>query len=398
MALSILNNISALAAENQLSLTQTSLQKTLAQLSSGQRINSGADDAAGLAIANGLQGAISALTQSSQNAATGTGMLQTADGALSQVTALLNRAVTLATEAANGTVTQFGALDSEFTNIKNQIDAIGTGTYYNGTQVFNNAALKVFMSDGAHDLSVTTSVIPTLSAAGIGLGAAATDTVYATANAAANNSVTISGPTTGGPNGGTGSSTVYTFKAAPNAAGQVQLGGNTAQSMAALVAAINGTDGINSANPDVTATLFDNNTIKLTAKDASQVGANYSIATTVGGMGFSTAGGVFSGAGGGVSLSDSTNAGAALTAVNTAIGNVALYRGQLGASINQVQAATNVMNTQVQNLSQSEDSIMAADIPSAVANMTKFNILQQTGMAALSQSNQMQQAVLKLLQ
>jgi flagellin len=389
MALSILNNISALAAENQLSLTQTSLQKTLAQLSSGQRINSGADDAAGLAIANGLQGAISALTQSSQNAATGTGMLQTADGALSQVTSLLNRAVTIATEAANGTVTQFGALDSEFTNIKNEIDAIGSGTFYNGTKVFNNAALSVFMSDGAHNLSVTTANIPNLSSAQIGLGAAATDTVYASANAAANNTFTVTGP---------GGATVYKFVAAPAAAGDVQLGGNVGQSLQALVNAING-DSLNTANADVTATLVDNNTIKLTATDASQVGANYTIATTAAGWGFSNgAAGHFSGAGAGVSLSNSGNASSALTAVNTAIANVALYRGQIGASINQVQAATNVMNTQVQNLSQSEDSIMAADIPSAVANMTKYNILQQTGMAALSQSNQMQQAVLKLLQ
>ena len=98
MAISILNNISAMAAENQINLTQTSLQKTLAELSSGQRINSGSDDAAGLAIANGIQANISALTQSAQNATAGSGMLQVADGALSQVTSLLNRAVTLATE------------------------------------------------------------------------------------------------------------------------------------------------------------------------------------------------------------------------------------------------------------------------------------------------------------
>src|SRR6201997_3837551 len=103
MAISILNNIPSLAAQNQLSITQTSLQKTLEQLSSGKRINSGADDAAGLAIANGLQANTTALNQSVQNANDGVGKLQVADGALSQVTMLLNRAVTLATEAANGT-------------------------------------------------------------------------------------------------------------------------------------------------------------------------------------------------------------------------------------------------------------------------------------------------------
>ena len=97
--ISILNNIASIAAENQLSTTQTELDKTLNELSSGSRINSGADDAAGLAIANGLQANITALTQSAQNANSGVGSLQVADGALAQVTTLLNRAVTLATES-----------------------------------------------------------------------------------------------------------------------------------------------------------------------------------------------------------------------------------------------------------------------------------------------------------
>ena len=104
MSLGLLNNIASIYAQNNLNQTQASLQKTLEQLSSGSRINSGADDAAGLAVANGLEANISALTQSSQNVSQGIGLLQTADGALSQVTNLLNRAVTLSTEAANGTL------------------------------------------------------------------------------------------------------------------------------------------------------------------------------------------------------------------------------------------------------------------------------------------------------
>src|SRR5215471_21834228 len=115
MALSILNNIPSLVAQNQLSITNQNLQKTLFRLSSGSRINSGADDAAGLAIADGLHANISALNQSARNANDGVGQLQVADGALNQVTSLLNRAVTLATEAATGTVgtSQRTALDAE---------------------------------------------------------------------------------------------------------------------------------------------------------------------------------------------------------------------------------------------------------------------------------------------
>ena len=102
MSLGILTNVAATYAENNLNQTQGSLQTVLQQLSSGSRINSGADDAAGLSVADGLHANEAALTQSAQNAQNGVGLLQTADGALSQVTNLLDRATTLATEASNG--------------------------------------------------------------------------------------------------------------------------------------------------------------------------------------------------------------------------------------------------------------------------------------------------------
>jgi flagellin len=77
---------------------------------------------------------------------------------------------------------------------------------------------------------------------------------------------------------------------------------------------------------------------------------------------------------------------------------VAALRGSIGAGINRLQAATNVMNNQTQNLSSAEDGIRAANITQTVANMTKYQILSQTGISALAQANQMQQSVLKLLQ
>jgi flagellin len=137
MSISVLNNISSLRGEDAVSNTQTSLQATLNQLSTGLKINSGSDDAAGLAIAVGLGANIAALTQSSQNASNGIGLLQTADGALSQVTTQLNRAVTLATEASNGglTTSESAALNNEFNSILNEINQIGSTTNYNGTSV-----------------------------------------------------------------------------------------------------------------------------------------------------------------------------------------------------------------------------------------------------------------------
>jgi len=97
-------------------------------------------------------------------------------------------------------------------------------------------------------------------------------------------------------------------------------------------------------------------------------------------------------------LNTQTDAQTALTLINQAISNVASTRGTLGASVNRLTAASNVINSQVQNLTSAENTITAADIPTAVANLTKYSILEQTGISALAQANQQQQLVLKLLQ
>jgi flagellin len=270
--LSILNSISSLTAETALSSTQASLQKTLTELSTGLKINSGSDDAAGLSIANGLQANISALNQSSQNASDGVGLLQTADGALSQVTTLLNRAVTLATEASNGglSTSQATALDTEYQSILTEIGNIGTTTNYNGTAIFGTTA-AVFTSDG----------------------------------------------TTGGSN-------------------------TTSTAIGALTTAALG----------------------LTGTD----------------------------------LTSTADAQTALTDITTAISTVAANRGSIGAAVNQLTATSNVENTEVTNLTSAENNIQNADIGQTVAQMTQYSVLEQTGMAALSQSNQAQESVLKLLQ
>jgi len=138
MPIGILYNIPSLAAENELTLTSNALNNTLEQLSSGSRINSGADDPAGLSISNGLQANIDALTQSVSNANDGVGELQLADGALAQVTNLLDTAVTLATESATGTVSnsQRTAIQAQYSSILAEINRIGTSTTYNGQEVF----------------------------------------------------------------------------------------------------------------------------------------------------------------------------------------------------------------------------------------------------------------------
>jgi flagellin len=149
MSLSILNNIAALDADNQLNITTAAANKSLQELSSGSRINSGSDDAAGLAISDGLNANVAALNQSSLNATNAVGSLQTADGALSQVTSLLNRAVTLATEASNTglSTAQSTAINNEYQALLTQIDNINTTTNFNGTAVFGSS-VSAFTSDG----------------------------------------------------------------------------------------------------------------------------------------------------------------------------------------------------------------------------------------------------------
>jgi flagellin len=171
MALGVLNNLSAIYAENNLNNTNASLQTVLQQLSSGSRINSGADDAAGLSLVNGLEANSVALTQSETNATEGVGLMQVADGALSQVTSLLDRAITLAAEASNGTLnsTQEGAANQEYQSILAEINNIGSTTTYNQEQVFNNSTVAIYTGDSSQaGSSVDDLFIRSLSSSSVG--------------------------------------------------------------------------------------------------------------------------------------------------------------------------------------------------------------------------------------
>ena len=392
MAISILNNIPSLAAQNQLSITQMNLQKTLYQLSSGSRINSGADDAAGLAIADGLNANITALTQSAQNATNGVGKLQVADGALSQITALLNRAVTLATESANGTVSdgsQREAIDTEFQSIKAEIDRIGTNTTYNGTAVFQGGTANY-----------SQAIVSDANVGGLGNQTAVTGQLLL--------------------KGGTGG-TAFTFTSNASDATVGDLINDINTNGNGLIASLDAhgnlvvTDtknrGVDATSElqDNTSTLKiggDSNVASITAAptNASSMDIFLSDSTAVGSSTISVAlnqldSGDLNGAS--IANDDLLSAGTAQTALtdlNTAIAQVAALRGDVGAGINRLQAATNVINTQTQNLSSAESSIRSADMTQVVANLTQYSILSQTGISALSQANQMQQSVLKLLQ
>jgi flagellin len=380
MSITILNNISSLVAENAVSNTQTNLQNTLQQLSTGLKINSGADDPAGLSIADGLGANISALTQSSQNASNGVGLLQTADGALSQVTTILNQAVTIATEAGNGGLTssQASALNNEFSSILSEINQIGSTTNFNGTSVFNNSATtSVESTQGsvgsplATTDDLTAGSVTTITDAKTGgtfvFTAGATSTIADLQTAIA----------------GAAGTTLSTGTALTiNANGNVQISGGSGDLTVSTNDAVLGSFGPTAAASD-SADVFTSDGTGSGATNTTTTIDNLSATT----LGLNTQ-----------NLSSTTAAQSALTAITTAISTVAAQRGDIGASINQLTADSNVENTEVQNLTSAQNGVQNADIASVTSNLAQYNILEQTGFDALSQSNSAEQNVLKLLQ
>lgn len=380
MAITVLNNISDLTAENALSNTQNALQKTLTQLSTGLKINTGSDDPAGLSIANGITSNIYALTQSEQNAANGVGLLQTADGALSQVTTLLNRAVTIATEGSTSDISssQYTALNTEFQSILSEINQIGQSTNFNGNNVFANNAPTSYSSTQAN-LTTATAL-------------------------AANSTVTINDAKTGGTfvfNAGATGSTINALNTAiatavtdgtlsANVTGNVSTGTEVIAE-GATDSGITVSTTSAALGPFVAATANDTSTVYI-GDGTTPSGADTNITTTIDslsatGLNLNTN-----------SLDSAANAQTALTAINAAITSVSAERGTIGASVNRLNAASGVIGNQVTNLQSAVNGLQNADISVTVANLTQYNVLESTGIAALQQANQAQQAVLKLVQ
>jgi flagellin len=188
---------------------------------------------------------------------------------------------------------------------------------------------------------------------------------------------------------------------------QVLVGSTEADSLQNLADAINGGSGAGvnyiygsgaTANTSATA-IAGQSSIALTATTKGTVGNSIALATT--GSGANTFGNSFLTGGTTGSINDlltQSDAQSALTLIDGAVATVAALRGAIGATVNRLQSASNVITNQTQNLTSAENDVTAADIPTAVANLTQYSILEQTGISALAQANQQQQLVLKLLQ
>ena len=406
MSLGVLNNIAAIYAQTNLSQTQSRLQNTLTQLSSGSRINSGADDAAGLAVADGLHANVAALTQSSQNATSGVGLLQTADGALSQVTNLLNRAVTLATEAANGTLNsnQVSSANQEYQNILSEVGAIGSTTNFNGNNVFSATAKTVFVSDGtASGANVYSETVGTLTASSVGTSAPAAPVTTALTNPTPTASTTSAGATATfalGAATDTISGNLSVAVAGGTAVTATLAAGTT---LAAAATQLNAQASFTAAGLSASVGTG-TNANKLIITGPVDTGAAGTNALTLTGTALSgttaagTAGAGVDFTGAAVATLSATTAQSVLTSVTKAIADVAYQRGTLGANINELSAASNVASSESVNLTAAESSVRSTDYGQATSDLAKFKVLSQTGISALSQANSVQQDVLKLLQ
>jgi flagellin len=174
MSLRIQNNVEAFNAQRMLVANSDQLGKAMEKLSSGYRINRAGDDAAGLSISEKLRGQISGLAQASRNSQDAVSMVQTAEGALNEVHAMLQRVRELAVQYKNGTLstTDQQAIQSEVNQLKAEIERIGTDTEFNGTKLLNSASTTISFQVGASDAQQIT-------VATISIGAQVVAGVYA---------------------------------------------------------------------------------------------------------------------------------------------------------------------------------------------------------------------------
>ena len=374
MGLSINQNIAATNAYRNLSNTQNDLSKSLEKLSSGFRINRAADDAAGLAISEGLRSQVGGLKVAARNAQDGISVVQTAEGALNESHAILQRMRDLAVQSSNDSndSNSRGAINSEATALKAELTRMADKTTYNNVNLLNGSFTnKQFQVGYAAGDTIAVSVSSgTTSAANATFanGTAALDGTAATFT----QGTTVT--TTGVIAASTDANVIATnlnkdaaFSASYTASVDATTGGLTVTSKSGISSAVVTGGGLKG--------------------------------TSVGNAAGVASGGFSSSALGldGVDLSSQTGASASISLIDKAIRSVSTARGDLGALQNRFEHTIKSVNVSVENLSASESRIRDTDMASEMVQFTRGQILSQAGTSMLAQANQIPQSVLKLL-
>ncbi len=399
MGLQINNNIAAFNSYRNLSVTQGNMEKSLEKLSSGFRINRAADDAAGLAISEGLRSQVGGLKQAVRNAQDGISVVQTAEGALTESHAILQRMRDLSVQASNdgGLNTEAkGNIQSEINQLKSELTRIADTTKFNGKSLLDGSYSGSFQVGANSGETITVSVGSVGKGMGSsGLGIAGVDVTAVAANATALD---------------TANSSI------------------AAASTAAVTILDAGTDYSDDANQakfdDLNGTLtvggksLDLATVKYAAADdtsAERIAALQAAADAAFGSGVVTvaeasgAGLSFTGTAPGatptnaelvaadVTFTQASGASEAIDLIDGAIETVSNTRAELGAVQNRFDHTIKNLNVAIENLSASESRIRDTDMALEMVNFTKNQILSQAGTAMLAQANQAPQGVLQLL-
>ncbi|WP_062137910.1 flagellin N-terminal helical domain-containing protein [Demequina aestuarii] len=375
MGLSINQNIAAMNSYRNLSNTQNDLSKSLEKLSSGFRINRAADDAAGLAISEGLRSQVGGLKVAARNAQDGISVVQTAEGALTEVHAMLQRMRDLGVQAANDSnnAEARANIATEVTNLQSELSRIADTTNFNGTKLLDGSAGTMQFQVGANgDANSQISVNLTnvdVSAIASNLG-----------NAGASFAVVTPTAVTGAmafTNGTTDVSVTLGAAGSYNTVGDV-------------AAALNSNADFSNT---FSASVNQDNDLVVTSKTGGTVTGGTAATPAAAGTGVGTAVAIA----GGLDFTSAAGAQAAINLIDTQISTVSTARANLGAVQNRFEHTIKNLNVAVENLSASESRIRDTDMASEMVQFTRAQILSQAGTAMLAQANQIPQGVLSLL-
>ena len=363
----IQHNIMAMNAYRNYANNTSALSKNLEKLSSGYKINRAGDDAAGLAISEKMRAQITGLDKAQDNAKDGISLVQTAEGALTEVHDMLNRMYELAEQSANGTyedATDRNQLQKEVDQLKSEIDRIADSANFNGIKLLDGS-----MKDGTTVAIDAGSVTGKVNGQAI---TAASGTANLSGNFKAGDTVTINGVTYTWASQATGADgkTFKDFTALKSAAkvNGVTIGGTASKAT------------FSKAGKDLTLQIGDTsetfNQLEVSINDCHVAALNLTD----------------------MNISDQDSAAEALNMIKSAINYVSDVRGTLGATQNRLDHTINNLSVMQENIQDAESTIRDTDVADEMMAYTKNNILIQSAQAMLAQANQVPQGVLQLLQ
>ena len=403
------SNINSLVAQQNLGSTQSALSSAITRLSSGKRINSAADDAAGQAIASRMTSQINGLNQGVSNANDGVSMTQTASSGLSQITDNLQRIRQLAVQASSGSLssTDQAALQSEVTQRISEINRISSQTTYNGTNLLDGSAGVKSFQVGANvgqSISVDLGASANVSALKLGGGVPQKGTAvgsidglsldktgaYVAATAAAPAAITTVNVIADGKGG-------YSYTDQNNKA----LGDGTGNQVIPASDGGDGTAKYSFVASNVITTTAGKSTLAATALSPAVVGPPAVAAGTASTQQTTELASFDANAVppqvSGIDISTTNGASSAIESIDNALNTVNALQSELGAVQNRFSSVATTQQAQSTDLSSAQSQITDANFAQETANLSKAQVLQQAGISVLAQANSLPQQVLKLL-